>query len=531
MAILMSRSETTCSFSAGQADFNCTGKISYNLDVESLVAETIIRDQGVVGPDGALLVNSRVQSEGIIRFSRTELSQNMVQWERLNAISGVEFDHLLRRVTDHIGKRDLFVQDMKVGADPRHNISFRVVSERAWHSLAAQHLFAMEPVGHEFVEEFTVLDCPSLAPNANDPVIQDAWEIVISLSRRLILVIGCDSAEGMRRGILKVMAHYLSEGGIVPIKAAVSQPPTAATRPIVLVGDLASGAAGLPMNHDGLPLHSTLMGWSQDGLFPIQAGVSMRLADLMSNDQPNLPEAIRRFGMILVNAPLCPDSLELDTSALSGLLQDAIAIFPDPSNISRTRVQPQNLVIVVADALGVLPPAARLTSEQAALYVLNGYKADTDSDGRTTPVFHPAYGTPLRTSSMQQHMLRLTQHFENVGIDCWLLNAGLAFGPFPDGMPMPPRVLSFAFDAIASGELEHVRFRRDLLLGLSIPYEIRGVPSLLMTPKYTWPDRKIYEREAVRLTELLAENFLSMTLVGTSHDGNADLSNNQRNRL
>jgi len=300
MAILMSRSEKTCSFSAGQADFNCTGKISYNLDVESLVEEAIVREEGLLGPDGALLVNCRLQSEGIVRFSRTELSQNMVQWERLNAIPGVKFDHQLRRVADHIGKRDLFVQDMKVGADPRHNISFRVVSERAWHSLAAQHLFTMEPVGHEFVEGFTVLDCPTLGPNANGPVTQDAWEIVISLSHRFILVIGCDSAEGMRRGILKVMAHYLSEGGIVPIKAAVSQPSTAATKPVVLVGDLASGAAGLPTDHDGLPLHSTLMGWSQDGLFPIQAGMSMRLADLMSNDQPNLPEAIRRFGMILV---------------------------------------------------------------------------------------------------------------------------------------------------------------------------------------------------------------------------------------
>lgn len=509
----MSRRETHCSFSAGQVDFSCMGKISFNLDSDALVAEAVIREEGVVGREGALFVNSSANPDsGIVRFSQSALSQNLVDWDGLIAIPGAEFEELLQRVADHIRKKDLFVADMKIGADPRHGVNFRVVSEWAWHSLAAMQLFATDSVGKDFVEEFTVIDCPSLPPNFNAREAPGSWDIAVSLSRRLILVVGCDSAEGLRRGILKVMAHHLSERGVTPIKAAIVQPPIANATPVILAGDLASGSEGLPTNFAGLPLHPILMSWSEEGVYTVQTGTSIPLAELMSESSSAIPEQLRRRGTILVNAPRHREGAQLDLATVSDQPTEACAIFPRSSATMSVGIQPQHMVIVVADALGVLPPAARLTTEQAALFLLNGYKASVDSDGRPVPLFHPGYGTPLRTRSMRHHQNRLIRLLNGNRVTCWIMNAGLAFGPFPDGMSMPPRVISFAFDAIASGELEHVRFRQDPLLGLSIPYEIRGVPSLLMTPKFTWPDRNTYDAEAIRLSDMMTKNFLAMTL-------------------
>ncbi len=38
--------------------------------------------------------------------------------------------------------RDVFVQDVHAGADPNRRLKIRVITELAWHSLFARHLFS-----------------------------------------------------------------------------------------------------------------------------------------------------------------------------------------------------------------------------------------------------------------------------------------------------------------------------------------------------------------------------------------------------
>ncbi len=55
-------------------------------------------------------------------------------------MSPAHFDALLADFRAHAPSRDLFVQDLIGGADQRHSLPTRVITEYAWHSLFIRNL-------------------------------------------------------------------------------------------------------------------------------------------------------------------------------------------------------------------------------------------------------------------------------------------------------------------------------------------------------------------------------------------------------
>jgi len=61
--------------------------------------------------------------------------------------------------------------------------------------------------------------------------------------------------------------------------------------------------------------------------------------------------------------------------------------------------------------------------------------------------------------------------------------------------------------AVLSGQLADVPTQADPVFGLAVPTACPGVPSELLRPRDTWPDKAAYDAQARKLAELFRENF------------------------
>ena len=172
---------------------------------------------------------------------------------------------------------------------------------------------------------------------------------------------------------------------------------------------------------------------------------------------------------------------------------------------------PSSVVLLTADAFGILPPIARLSNEQAMFYFLSGFTAKLAGTeiGVTEPqpTFSACFGAPFlpQPPSVYAHMLgeRLERH----GADVWLVNTGWTGGPFGEGERMPIAATRALLDAALSGELASAEYRTDELFGFEVPVSVSGVDSSLLDPRSTWRDPEAYDRKARELARMFRDNF------------------------
>jgi phosphoenolpyruvate carboxykinase (ATP) len=173
---------------------------------------------------------------------------------------------------------------------------------------------------------------------------------------------------------------------------------------------------------------------------------------------------------------------------------------------------PRNIVLLTADAFGVLPPIARLTREQALYYFLSGYTAKVagTEKGVTEPqaTFSTCFGAPFmpRHPSVYGNMLRdlIARHH----VDCWLVNTGWTGGKFGTGRRMPIRVTRRLLAAALDGSLNRASFRTDPYFGLAVPSSVPGVEPHILNPVKTWQSKSEFAETAKRLVNMFRENFV-----------------------
>ena len=172
---------------------------------------------------------------------------------------------------------------------------------------------------------------------------------------------------------------------------------------------------------------------------------------------------------------------------------------------------PRNVVMLTADAFGVLPPIARLTPSQAMYHFLSGYTAKVAGTEKgvsgVQATFSTCFGAPFMPRHPSVYGNRLRELVATHGVDCWLVNTGWTGGAFGVGQRMPLKFTRALLDAALSGELKDSTFRRDALFGFDVPMSVVGVPPHLLDPRRTWADKLAFEQQARKLVVMFAENF------------------------
>ncbi|MEO5351127.1 MAG: phosphoenolpyruvate carboxykinase (ATP) [Magnetococcus sp. YQC-3] len=255
-------------------------------------------------------------------------------------------------------------------------------------------------------------------------------------------------------------------------------------------------------------------GWSNRGIFNFEGGCYAKVINLSPHAEPEIWGCTRRFGTVLENVVMDPVSRRVDLyDAL--FTENTRAAYPLTSlaNIQPNSMagHPRHVILLAADAFGVLPPVAQLSNEQAMYHFLSGYTAKLAGTevGLTTPqaTFSACFGEPFMVLDPVHYARMLGEKLTKTRARCWLVNTGWSGGPYGEGERMPISETRAIIDRILADDLNGMKSDADPVFGLRVPRDIPGVDKARLHPRSTWKDPLAYDEKAKVLAEQFKENF------------------------
>jgi phosphoenolpyruvate carboxykinase (ATP) len=237
---------------------------------------------------------------------------------------------------------------------------------------------------------------------------------------------------------------------------------------------------------------------------------------LSAEAEPEIYATTKRFGTVLENVVIDPETRELDFDDAS-LAENSRGSYPidfiPNASAENMGPVPANIIMLTADAYGVLPPIARLTPDQAMYHFLSGYTARVAGTeiGVTEPeaTFSTCFGAPFMPRHPSVYGNLLKERIAKGNVKCWLVNTGWFGGKATqDGIKrMPIKATRALLNAALDGSLNDVQFREDPNFGFEVPVAVPGVDSSLLDQRSAWADPEDYDRTAQSLVRQFIENF------------------------
>ncbi len=495
-------------------------RVYWNLPCARLYEEALARGEAILGHWGPLVADTGTLTGRSPRDKftvREPGTEGDIWWGEVNQpLSPERFDSLLAKVRSHLSGRDAFVFDGYAGADPRHRLRVRVITELAWHSLFARNMFLREEDGEVlagFEPELTVIDVPGLEADPETDGTATGTFIVLDLDRCLVLIGGTEYAGEIKKSVFSVMGYRLPKRGVLSMHCSANY---GRDRDDVALffGLSGTGKTTLSADPERTLIGDDEHGWGDDGVFNIEGGCYAKVIRLDPEGEPEIFATTRRFGTILENVVVDPVTRDLDLDDDSKT-ENTRASYPVTQlanvDLSGRGGHPKNVVFLTCDAFGVLPPISRLTPEQAMFHFLSGYTAKVAGTERgvtePTATFSACFGAPFLPLHPGVYAEMLGEKIARHGVTVWLVNTGWTGGPFGVGRRMKLRHTRRMVAAALAGELDGVETTADPTFCLAVPKRVEGVPTELLDPRATWKDPEAYDRRAAALAEMFAENF------------------------
>jgi phosphoenolpyruvate carboxykinase (ATP) len=492
--------------------------VHWNLTEPALYEHAIAHGEAHVVQGGALCAETGVHTgrspkdKFIVCDAATEKT---VWWAKNGKLSPEKFDLLLKDFIAHAKGRELFAQDLYGGADPKYRIKARVFTELAWHSLFIRSLL-IRPERSElanYVPDFTILCLPSFKADPKRHGVRSETVIAINFTKRMILIGGSYYAGEMKKSVFTTLNYYLPAESVMPMHCSANVGPAGDVA--LFFGLSGTGKTTLSADPNRTLIGDDEHGWGPQGVFNFEGGCYAKCIKLSADAEPDIYAATLRFGTVLENVVFNPvtRACDFDDESKTENTRSAypLQFIPNASRTGRAG-QPKNLVMLTADAFGVMPPIAKLTPAQAMYHFLSGYTAKVAGTEKgltgVEPEFSTCFGAPFlpRHPSVYGNLLRelISAH----GVDCWLVNTGWTGGKYGIGRRMPIKVTRTLLTAALDGSLRDAKFRTDPYFGFSVPTQLAGVEPHLLYPFKTWANKAEFDETARNLVRMFQENFV-----------------------
>jgi phosphoenolpyruvate carboxykinase (ATP) len=506
-------------FGLGDQGIVTDAELHWNLTFAPLVEHAVRRSEGLLAKDGPLVVRTGKHTGRAAKdrfIVRNGTSESTVWWGKTNQPMAPDaFDRLYEDFLVALGTKDtLFVQDLYGGSQPEHRVRVRVVNELAWHNLFIRTML-VRPEAHElpgFVPEFTMIDLPSFRADPERHGCRGETVIAVNLEKKLVLIGGTSYGGEMKKSVFGLLNFILPTHGIMPMHCSANIGPKGDTA--VFFGLSGTGKTTLSADPNRTLIGDDEHGWSDTAVFNFEGGCYAKMIRLSPEAEPEIYVTTKRFGTVLENVVIDPVTreLDLDDATLAENSRGAYPIHFIPNSSEKNMGPvPKNIVMLTADAFGVLPPIARLTPDQAMYHFLSGYTAKVAGTeiGVTEPeaTFSTCFGAPFMPRHPSVYGNLLKKRIAEGSVDCWLVNTGWTGGKFGIGKRMPIKETRALLNAALDGSLKNVEFRRDPNFGFEVPVAVPGVDGAILDPRNTWADKDEYDRTAARLVDLFVENF------------------------
>ncbi len=511
----------TLSYPLDRQGIGTNATIFANLGTAPLVEHAVRNGEGLLAKDGPLVVRTgkhtgrSAKDKFIVRDATTEDS---VWWGKTNAEMSPE--HFASLKADFYaalaGKEELYVADLFGGSQPEHRVQVRVINELAWHNLFIRTLL-MRPTAADlsgFAPEYTIIDLPSFKADPARHGCRGETVIAVNFTEKLILIGGTAYAGEMKKSVFGILNFLLPERGVMPMHCSANVGSDGRTA--VFFGLSGTGKTTLSADASRTLIGDDEHGWSDTAVFNFEGGCYAKMIRLSEEAEPEIFATTRRFGTVLENVVIDPDTraLDFDDASLAENSRGSYPIdFIPNASAQNMGPVPANIIMLTADAYGVLPPIARLTPDQAMYHFLSGYTARVAGTeiGVTEPeaTFSTCFGAPFMPRHPSVYGNLLKERIAKGQVKCWLVNTGWFGGKATqDGIKrMPIKATRALLNAALDGSLNDVQFRDDPNFGFEVPVAVPGVDSALLDQRAAWADPADYDRTAQSLVRQFIENF------------------------
>ena len=504
---------------------NNAEKVKRNLPVEMLVEEIVKNGEGVIGQNGAAMVDTGAytgRSPNDKYFVDESSSNKNLWWGPVNKkVEEKTFNKLYDKVIKYYNSSSssTYVFDGFAGSDPEFRLNVRVIAKKAWQAHFCNNMFIrLKGEESEFHSDFTII-------NASDVINEDYVEhglnsetfILFHLGKKIAIIGGTEYGGEMKKGIFSVL-HYM-----LPLKGVLSMHCSANMDK--LTGDTAlffglSGTGKTTLSTDpNRPLiGDDEHGWSDNGIFNFEGGCYAKVIRLDRDDEPDIFNAIRH-GALLENVVYDKHTRIIDFSDGSKTENTRVSY---PLNHIKNSVfssgkpsmgnHPKTIIFLTCDAYGVLPPISKLSPEQSMYHFISGYTAKVAGTERgvTEPkaTFSPCFGGPFLTQHPLVYADLLKKKIAQYDSKVYLVNTGWIGGSASSGAKrISIQNTRTMITSILDGTIEKSEFKIEPIFNLSYPLCLKGVDSNVLNPRESWNDLHAYDKQAAMLAELFYANF------------------------
>ena len=491
--------------------------VYWNYSAPQLYEESIARKESRIAKGGALVVETgqhtgrSAADKFVVRTPQTE---DTIWWDNNKAMTPEAFDLLKADMIAHAKGKELFVQDLYGGADPQNRIASRIVTEYAWHSLFIRNLLirpeVAELAGYE--PDMMIIDLPSFKADPAKYGCRSETVIACDLVNRVVLIGGTSYAGEMKKSVFTALNYSLPDSGVMPMHCSANLGDE--NDSAVFFGLSGTGKTTLSADASRTLIGDDEHGWGPDGIFNFEGGCYAKTIRLSQEAEPEIYATTQRFGTVLENVILDEQRVpDFDDGSLTENTRCAYPLdfIPNASATGRAP-HPKNIIMLTADAFGVLPPISRLTPAQAMFHFLSGYTAKVagTEKGVTEPeaTFSTCFGAPFMPRHPSEYGDLLRSLIAKHDVTCWLVNTGWTGGAYGVGSRMPIKATRKLLSEALNGNLKKATFRTDASFGFEVPIAVDEVDDKILDPRETWADKEAYDAQAAKLVGMFRENFV-----------------------
>jgi phosphoenolpyruvate carboxykinase (ATP) len=489
----------------------------WNLSQPALYEEAVRRQEGLIAEEGPLVCRTGQHTgrspndKFIVREPSTEQE---IAWGGTNRpMTEEQFAALRHDLLASLDGSELFVQDCHAGADPKYRLPIRVVTRYAWHSLFARNLFITDGSAAAAASpQLTIIDSPAFKADPARHGCNSEVVVVINFAERLVLIGGTSYAGEIKKSVFSTLNYLLPLRGVLSMHCSAN---------VGRAGDVAlffglsgTGKTTLSSDPDRGLIGDDEHGWSDHGVFNFEGGCYAKTIRLSAEAEPEIYSTTRRFGTVLENVAIDPETrrLNLDDDRATENTRAAYPIrFIGNAVPSGQGGHPKNIIMLTADAFGVLPPISRLSADGAMYHFLSGYTAKVagTEKGVTEPkaTFSTCFGAPFLPLAPGRYAAMLGEKIARHQSQVWLVNTGWTGGPYGTGTRMKIKFTRAMIRAALSGALDAVAYDRDQIFNLDVPQTCPDVPPDVLKPVNTWGNKAAYDTQARKLARMFIDNF------------------------
>lgn len=509
----------SANFSLKQHNIEVTN-IVRNASPPILYQEALAREpDAALADSGALMVRSGEKtgrSPKDKRIVEHPDSKDDIWWGEINvAVDEHTFEINRERAIDYLNTLDkLYVVDGFGGWDPKERIKVRIICTRPYHALF-MHNMLIRPTEEQLAgfgePDYVIFNAGQFPANRYTTGMTSKTSVDLSFEQQEIVILGTEYAGEMKKGVFTVMNYIMPKKGVLSMHCSANEGEDGDVS--LFFGLSGTGKTTLSADQRRQLIGDDEHCWTDIGIFNIEGGCYAKAIDLSAENEPEIYGAIK-FGTVLENVIYNDRTHEVNYHDVS-ITQNTRAAYPiefiPNAKIPCCGNHPKNIILLTADAFGVLPPVSKLTPEQTMYHFISGYTAKVAGTemGVNEPqaTFSACFGAAFIVWHPSKYAELLAEKMEKHGASAWLVNTGWTGGPFGIGSRISLKHTRAIIDAIHNGSLKNAEYTIDPIFGLAIPKSCPHVPSNILSPKNTWADATAYDNQAQKLARLFKENF------------------------